>query len=339
MRRNSVKIGVVGGGSWGTTLASLVADKGFEVTLWVYEPEVCREIRDGGENITYLPGFRLPANLVPTNSLEEAVADKELVLFVTPSHVARSVLNEAKPLISPEIILVSATKGIEEASLKTNAGVLEDVLPAEISERAVYLSGPSFAREVAEKHPTAVTVASRDADRASKVQEIFSTPFFRVYTSSDIVGLEIGGSIKNVIALGAGISDGLGFGYNARAALITRGLAEMTRLGVAMGAEALTFSGLSGLGDLVLTCTGDLSRNRTVGIRLGKGEKLSSILGEMKMVAEGVKTAKAAYLLAKKMNIDMPITEKIYRILYEDLDPKTAVAGLMARELKEEIRF
>lgn len=334
-----MNVGVIGGGSWGTTLANLLAGKGYGTTLWVYEEPLCREINDRRENSVYLPGFRLSSNLHATNKMEEAILGKGLVLWVPPSHVARHLLPGARPFISSDAIMVSATKGIEEDTLKTNSEVIEEMLPPAISEKVVYLSGPSFAREVAAGQPTAVTVASKDAASASKVQEVFSTSCFRAYTSKDIIGLEVGGAIKNVIALGAGISDGLGFGYNARAALITRGLAEMTRLGVAMGAEALTFSGLSGLGDLVLTCTGDLSRNRTVGLRLGKGDKIKTILAEMKMVAEGVKTAKAAYLLSKKLDVEMPITEKIYSILYEGMSPKTAVTGLMMRELKEEIRL
>ncbi|MBE9535895.1 MAG: NAD(P)H-dependent glycerol-3-phosphate dehydrogenase [Proteobacteria bacterium] len=339
MRDNGMKIAVIGGGSWGTTLANLLACKGFDVTLWVFEEEVCRQISDGRENSTYLPGIRLSGNLKATNRLEDAIGGKGLVLWVTPSHIARKMLKEALPLISSDALMVSATKGIEEESLKLNSEIINELLPPEISEKAVYLSGPSFAREVAEKQPTAVTAASQSTEAASKVQDIFSTPYFRVYSATDIVGLEIGGSIKNVIALGAGISDGLGFGSNARAALITRGLAEMSRLGVKMGAQPLTFSGLSGLGDLVLTCTGDLSRNRTVGLRLGRGEKIEDILADMKMVAEGVKTAKAAYNLSQKLGIEMPITTKIYRILYEGMAPRTAVAALMERELKEEIEL
>lgn len=337
MRDNGIEIGVIGGGSWGTTLANLLACKGFDVTLWVFEGEVCRQIEDGRENTTYLPGIRLSENLKSTNTLEEAIEGKGLVLWVTPSHIARMMLKKALPLISADALMVSATKGIEEESLKLNSEIIAEIVPPDISGKVVYLSGPSFAREVAEKKPTAVTAASLSPEAASSVQDIFSTPYFRVYTATDIVGLEIGGSIKNVIALGAGISDGLGFGSNARAALITRGLAEMSRLGVKIGAQPLTFSGLSGLGDLVLTCTGDLSRNRTVGLRLGRGEKIEDILADMKMVAEGVKTARAAYRLAKKLDVDMPITTKIYRILYEGMAPGAAVAALMERELKEEL--
>ncbi len=336
MIANNLKISVLGAGSWGTALAGLLASKGYDVTIWAYEDEVCRQINEERENSTYLPGFKLSENLKSTNSIEEAIVSSQLILSVMPSHVARGVLSKAASLITPEHIFVSATKGIEIDTLMTNSQIVEEVLPVRIADSAAYLSGPSFAREVAGRLPTAVTVASKYKNIALKVQEIFSTPYFRVYSSSDIIGLEVGGSIKNVIALGAGISDGLGFGYNARAALITRGLAEMTRLGLALGANASTFSGLSGMGDLVLTCTGDLSRNRSVGIKIGEGKKIDQILSDMNMVAEGVKTAKAAYLLAGKLGIDMPICESIYKILYEDMEPKEAVSSLMTRDLKEE---
>lgn len=337
MITDDFKISVLGAGSWGSALAGLLALKGFDVTIWAYEAEVCSQINEEHENSVYLPGFKLPGNLKSTNSIEDVIPSGRLILSVLPSHVARGVLSRVSSLITPEQIFVSATKGIEIDTLMTNSQIVEEVLPSGIADGAAYLSGPSFAREVAAQLPTAVTVASRYKNIALKVQDIFSTSCFRVYSSSDIIGLEIGGSIKNVIALGAGISDGLGFGYNARAALITRGLSEMTRLGLALGAKASTFSGLSGMGDLVLTCTGDLSRNRTVGIKIGKGEKIEKILSDMNMVAEGVKTAKAAYLLATKLGIDMPICESIYKILYEDMEPGEAVLSLMTRDLKEEV--
>jgi len=332
-----VRIGVVGGGSWGTTLANLLSNKGYDVTFWVYEEDLCRTINESHENTLYLKDITLSNELRASNSISQVIEEKDLLLFVTPSHVARAILTEASDHINEDQILVSATKGIEESTLKTNSQVIEEILSPSISKNTVYLSGPSFAREVAIRQPTAVTVASQNEKRAQSVQEIFSTDYFRVYRSSDIIGLEVGGSIKNVIALGAGISDGLGFGSNARAALITRGLAEMLRLGVKMGANAMTFSGLSGLGDLVLTCTGDLSRNRNVGLRLGKGEKIGDILSDMKMVAEGVKTAKAAYDLSRKISVEMPITECIYNIIYNDMNAREAVSTLMTRELKEEL--
>ncbi|MDH3973274.1 MAG: NAD(P)H-dependent glycerol-3-phosphate dehydrogenase [Deltaproteobacteria bacterium] len=332
-----MRIGVVGGGSWGTTLANLLSNKGYDVTFWVYEEDLCRTINESHENTLYLKDITLSNELRASNSISQVIEEKDLLLFVTPSHVARAILTEASDHINEDQILVSATKGIEESTLKTNSQVIEEILSPSISKNTVYLSGPSFAREVAIRQPTAVTVASQNEKRAQSVQEIFSTDYFRVYRSSDIIGLEVGGSIKNVIALGAGISDGLGFGSNARAALITRGLAEMLRLGVKMGANAMTFSGLSGLGDLVLTCTGDLSRNRNVGLRLGKGEKIGDILSDMKMVAEGVKTAKAAYDLSRKISVEMPITECIYNIIYNDMNAREAVSTLMTRELKEEL--
>ena len=337
MIANDLKISVLGAGSWGTALAALLASKGYAVTIWAYEDEVCRQINEGSENVTYLPGFKLSGNLKASSSIEDVIGSSQLVLSVVPSHVARNILSKAAGLITADHIFVSATKGIEIDTLMTNSQIVEEILPERVADNAAYLSGPSFAREVAAQLPTAVTVASKSTEIAKKVQKIFSTSYFRVYSSNDIIGLEVGGSIKNVIALGAGISDGLGFGYNARAALITRGLAEMTRLGLALGAKASTFSGLSGMGDLVLTCTGDLSRNRSVGIKIGEGEKIDAILSDMNMVAEGVKTAKAAYLLAEKLRIDMPICESIYKILYEDMEPREAVSSLMARDLKEEI--
>lgn len=332
-----MQIGVIGGGSWGTTLADLLAKKDYKITLWVYEKDLAEIINETRENSFYLKDITLSENLNATNSLKDVITGKDLLLFVTPSHVARQLITEASEFIGEDQIFVSATKGIEERTLKTNSQVIEEILSPSISSSAVYLSGPSFAREVATGQPTAVTVASLDEKRAHAVQDIFSTPYFRVYRSGDIIGLEIGGSIKNVIALGAGISDGLGFGNNARAALITRGLAEMQRLGVKMGANPMTFSGLSGLGDLILTCTGDLSRNRNVGLRLGKGENIEDILSDMKMVAEGVRTTRAAYDLSRILSVEMPITECIYSIIYEKMNAKEAVSALMTRELKEEI--
>lgn len=329
-------IAVIGGGSWGTTLANLLANKAFKVTLWVYEKEVCRQILETRENKEYLSGINLSENLTPVTSLSEAVKNKDMILWVSPSHVTRQLISDVLQHISNKTLIVSATKGFEEKSLKTVAGVMEDILPEEMFLKSAYLSGPSFAKEVATKCPTAVTIASKNLKVAEHIQEVFSTPYFRVYTSDDIIGVVVGGAVKNVIAIGAGISDGLGFGHNARAALITRGLAEITRLGVALGANPRTMSGLSGLGDLILTCTGDLSRNRSLGLRLGCGEKIGSILGEMKTVAEGVKTANALKLLSKKLDIEMPITEKIYSILYEDMNTTTAVKELMTRELKKE---
>ena len=271
------QIGVIGAGSWGTTLADLLASKGYPVTLWAYEADLVERMTASRENDLYLADVKLSENLSFTNSLEEAVRNKELVLFVPPSQVLRPILEQVATYLDPETLLVSASKGIENGTLKTMSEVFEEFLPAASSNRVAYLSGPSFAREVINRLPTAVAVASTDTDVLNRVQQIFSTDYFRVYTNSDVHGVEIGGALKNVIALAAGVSDGLGFGHNTRAALITRGLAEMARIGIATGADALTFSGLAGMGDLVLTCTGDLSRNRSVGIALGQGRKLDDI--------------------------------------------------------------
>lgn len=332
-----VRIGVVGAGSWGTTLANLLAKKGHDVVLWVFEPVLAAEMPQTRVNSLYLPNVLLDQKLTYTNDLVEAVTAKDLILFVTPSQVVRRVLANVASLIPADIPVVCASKGIEVESLKTMAEVFEEILSPAVFANFAALSGPSFAAEVAGEMPTAVAVAAKSSDVAQKVQQVFSTSYFRVYTNEDIVGVELGGSIKNVIALAAGISDGLGFGHNTRAALITRGLAEMARLGRAMGADPATFAGLAGMGDLVLTCTGDLSRNRTVGIKLGQGKKLQDILAEMRMVAEGVKTTESTYLLARKLGVDMPITESVYRILNEGKSAREAVLELMTRMPKPEV--
>ncbi len=330
------KIGVIGAGSWGTTLADLLAKKGHDVTLWAYEPELVLEMTKTRCNSVFLEGILLSPELKYTNSLQEAVADKGMLLFVVPSQVTRTVLKSALPFISASSLIVSASKGIELETLMTVSQVYGEVLPPELYQNFAALSGPSFAREVAQEMPTAVAVASEGAEVAVRVQQIFNTSKFRVYTNNDVTGVELGGAIKNVIAIAAGISDGLGFGHNTRAALITRGLAEMTRLGRSLGAKEATFAGLAGMGDLVLTCTGDLSRNRSVGIQLGQGRRLGEILGDMRMVAEGVKTTESAFNLAARLKVDMPITEKVYQVLYQDKSARDAVLELMARDLKPE---
>lgn len=332
-----MKIGVIGAGSWGTTIAKLLAEKGLSTTLWIYEKELFDTMKRKKINSYYLPDVVLPENLQFTNEIETAVKDSDVLVSVTPSHVVRNVMTEAAQSIRKGTVIVSASKGIENDTFYTMSQVLQEVIPEEKNTKIVALSGPSFAKDVAMYLPTAVTIASPDTDACKFIQNIFSTPYFRTYTHSDIIGVEIGGALKNVIAIAAGVSDGLGLGSSTRAALITRGLAEITRLGIKMGADSRTFMGLSGIGDLVLTCTGDLSRNRTVGIRIGKGEKLKEILSGMRMVAEGVKTAKSAYNLSKKLNVEMPITEETYKILYEDKDAQEAVISLMKRELKSEM--
>ena len=331
-----MRIGVIGAGSWGTTLANLLAKKGFTTALWVYEEELIPSIATKKENHLYLPGIELDGKIVPTGSLEEACHNKDLILNVTPSQVVRQVMQQIRDYLSPQSMLVSASKGIENKTLLTMSEVIREVLSLHDGSRIAVLSGPSFALEVSREIPTAVTIASENQERAQQLQQVFSTPYFRVYTNPDVVGVELGGSLKNVIALAAGISDGLRFGYNTRAALITRGLAEISRLALKMGASPLTLSGLSGLGDLVLTCTGELSRNRTVGMKLGQGVKLDQILKDMKMVAEGIKTTRSTYDLSSKLNVPMPITEQVYNILYQGKDPKEAVTELMTRDLKVE---
>ena len=330
------KIAVIGAGAWGTALAILLADKGHDVSLWMYEQDLAVEMARIRENRAYLPGFILPASIAVTSHLETAVKGGSVVLSVVPSHTVRAVSKQFSPFLSPDAIIVSASKGIEIETLMPLSEVFKDTLPAKFHNNLCFLSGPSFAKEVAQKMPTAVALAAYDASIAKAAQELFSSPLFRVYTNSDVIGVELAGSLKNVVAIAAGVLEGLGYGYNTMAALLTRGLAEMARLGIAMGGSLPTFSGLAGMGDLVLTCTGGLSRNRTLGSRLGKGEKLEDIMSKAKTVAEGVKTAKAARNLAKKYNIEMPVVEEVYQLLYENKDPKAAVKDLMSRELKSE---
>ena len=330
------KIGVIGAGAWGTAHAMLLADKGHDVTLWMYEQDLAEETSRTRENRVYLPGFTLPGSITVTSSLEAAVKDKPIILSVVPSHTVRVVAKQFAPFLSKDAVIVSASKGIEIETLMPLSEVFKDILPGEFHERLCFLSGPSFAKEVARKMPTAVALASYDPAVGKKVQEVFSSAFFRVYTNPDVLGVELAGALKNVVAIAAGVLEGMGFGYNTMAALLTRGLAEMARLGVAMGGDLQTFSGLAGMGDLVLTCTGGLSRNRTLGVRLGKGEKLDDIIKGTKTVAEGVRTAKAARDLAQKYDIAMPIVEEVYQLLYEGKDPKLAVKDLMNRELKGE---
>ena len=334
------QIAVIGAGSWGTALTKLVSDKGVRVRLWGHRREHVEKIRREKENSTYLPGVVLSENVEVVEDLEEAVTDLSTILMVVPSHVYRQVFEKIVPFLENNTIIISATKGIENETLLTMTQVMAEVLEktGKKADLAV-LSGPSFAKEVARQTPTAVTVAAHDKDVVRQIQQIFYTERFRVYGSRDVIGLELGGALKNIIAIGAGICDGLGFGTNTRAALITRGLAEITRLGVKMGADPLTFSGLGGLGDLVLTCTGELSRNRTVGLKLGQGKKLAVILEEMEMVAEGVKTTKSAWALARKQKVEMPILEQIYQVLYRDKSCEDAVHSLLLRDLKEEIYY
>ncbi len=331
------RVAVVGAGSWGTTLADLLARKAMPVRLWAYETEVATAINGERRNTTYLPEIELHAGVEATADLSEALTDAGVVVSVTPSQHVRAVLSGAAGHLRDDATVISASKGIETATLQTMAEVLDDVLPDPVNGHLCFLSGPSFALEVARRAPTAVTVASHHPRLAREVQELFQTDYFRVYTSTDVPGVELGGALKNVIALGAGMATGLGLGHNTLAALITRGLAEITRLGVAMGANPITFAGLAGMGDLLLTCTGGLSRNRRVGEELGRGRTLDEVLGEMRMVAEGVETARATRELARRTGVEMPIAEEVYAVLFEDRSPETAVRNLMTREPKPEV--
>ncbi len=332
----SMELSVIGAGNWGTTIANMLAEKGYNVKLWVRRREILRDIVELRENRQYLPKVRLSENINATGSIREAVEGTSFIVSVVPSAFVRSVFSEAADHIGDGTIVVSASKGIEESTLMTVSQIFKEMLAGRKHPSLAVLSGPSFAKEVSQKLPAAVCAASDRLEVAERVQQVFSLPYFRVYTNTDIVGVELCGALKNVIAIASGISDGLGLGTNARAALITRGLAEMARLGKTLGANNETFYGLAGLGDMVLTCTGDLSRNRSVGLAIGGGRKLKDILGEMKMVAEGVKTSRAAYELARKHGVEMPITEKVQQVLYEGKLPKDAVGELMTRGLKGE---
>lgn len=327
---------VLGAGSWGTALADILGRKGFKVRLWARSGELCGSIARTRVNSVYLPGVTLSENIVPCPSLEEALNGAAFAVSAVPSHGLRGVFASARPFIRKDAIIVSATKGIEQDTLLTPSGILKDELKGAHGGAIVALSGPSFAREVAQRLPAAVCAASESAEAAEAVQHAFSTPYFRVYTNSDVTGVELGGALKNVIAIASGISDGLALGSNARAALITRGLAEMTRMGVRMGANPQTFYGLSGLGDLVLTCTGALSRNYTVGFEIGGGRSLGDVLGGMRMVAEGVKTSMAALALARARGVEMPITGAVCAVLHGGKSARDEVGKLMTRELKSE---
>ena len=325
-------IAVIGAGSWGTTLACLLTEKGYDVSLWAYEKEIADEINGSRVNSIYLSDVILPVNLKATNNIGDAVKEARYVLNVVPTQFTRSIFKEAEKHISKDAVIISASKGIEQGTLLTVSAILKDITGRKIA----VLSGPSFAKEVLKKLPTAVTLAAENADFSLQLQEIFNTHYFRVYTHTDVLGVELGGALKNVIAIASGISDGLGLGHNARAALITRGLAEIIRLGERMGADKRTFSGLSGLGDLVLTCTGHLSRNYSVGVSLGKGMKLKDILSSTKSVAEGVATALSAFELSLKYGVEMPVVKQVYEVIYKDKNPAEAVTMLMNRALKAE---
>lgn len=333
----SARVAVVGAGAWGTALANLLADNGNRVMLWSFEPDVADSINRMHENTKYMKGVALEKNLRATESLQEAITGADVVLNVTPSQHVRRVLAEAAQYVRPDTLIVSASKGIETSTLKTMAEVLEDVVPGTAGAHACFLSGPSFALEVARKMPTAVAMASHHHDSAVRAQELFQASYFRVYTNPDVIGVELGGALKNVIAIAAGMAAGLGLGHNALAALITRGLAEIARVGVARGANPLTFSGLAGMGDLILTCTGELSRNRSVGVGLGQGKTIEEILGGMVQIAEGVETTRAAHALAQATGIEMPIVAEVHGALFEGRTAREALENLMLREPKPEV--
>ncbi|GBE40637.1 MAG TPA: NAD(P)-dependent glycerol-3-phosphate dehydrogenase [Nitrospirae bacterium] len=326
------KIAVIGAGSWGTTLACLLADNGHDVTLWVYEKDLADRIQSSRENDVFLPGYKVPDNLNISNDLEGELKNARYILSVVPSQHTRAVFKDLVNVIREDSVIISASKGIEIRTLLTVSEIFNELT----GKKVTAISGPSFAKEVIEKKPTAVTIASEDKETGLALQKLFSNDYFRVYTNTDVMGAELGGALKNVMAIASGISDGLGLGSSSRAALITRGLAEMTRLGLVMGAKEKTFGGLSGLGDLVLTCTGTLSRNYTVGHRLGKGERIKEIVSSMRMVAEGVATSGSAYELSQKHGVEMPIVQQIYKVINEDKYPVDAVRELMTRSLKSE---
>lgn len=328
---------VIGAGSFGTALANVLAVNCEEVRLWGREPTVVEAINTKHENTTYLKGIPLSERVRATHSLEEALAGAEMVVLATPSHATREVMAKAKVYLPKHVPIITVAKGIENETLLTMTELLEDCLPEEFHPYIAVLSGPSFAKELARRMPTVVTIASHWDKVAVRCQKALQTETFRSYTSTDVVGVQYGGALKNVIAIAAGMADGLGMGHNARAAIITRGLAEITRLAVRKGANPLTLSGLSGMGDLVLTCTGELSRNRHVGMELGKGRKLPDILAEMKEVAEGVKTAKSARDLELKTGVELPICHQVYLIAYEGKNAKSAVVDLMTRQPKSEL--
>jgi glycerol-3-phosphate dehydrogenase (NAD(P)+) len=331
----ATRVGVIGGGAWGTTLADLLARKGqFAVTLWAREPEVVASINGAHLNRLFLPGATLAPTLTATDDVAAAVRDAEVVVSVPPSHVVREVMAHVRTRLAPGALVVSASKGLEPERLATPSCVLREVLPK--GTPIAVLSGPSFAQEVYARQPTAVVAAAPEHALAQRVQQVFATSYFRVYSATDVLGVELAGALKNVIALAAGILEGLGLGHNTRAALITRGLAEITRLGVALGAEPATFAGLAGMGDLILTATGPLSRNHQLGVELGTGKRLAEALAGKATVAEGVNTTRSAVALAERHGVELPIASEVAAVLFAGKPPARAIADLMERELKAE---
>ncbi|HZU65646.1 MAG TPA: NAD(P)H-dependent glycerol-3-phosphate dehydrogenase [Ktedonobacteraceae bacterium] len=331
-----VSAGIIGSGAWGTTLALLLAGKGTATTLWEHNPERAAEMQAQRENRLFLPGFRFPDSLQVTSDIREAVQGKDMLVLVTPSQRMRENVRLLAPYVEKGSVLVSASKGIEIGTLKRMTEIIAEELP-DAAHRVAALSGPNISREVAEGKPTAAVVAAYEQDIAVHARSLLSTQRFRLYTVNDVVGVELGGALKNIIAIGAGINDGMGYGDSSKAAFITRGLAEISRLGIAAGAHPLTFAGLAGIGDLVATCASPLSRNHRLGQRLAAGEKLPDILASTRTVAEGVSTTRAALQLATRFDVEMPITSQLSLVLFEGLDPKKAVPELMMRDLKDEL--
>jgi glycerol-3-phosphate dehydrogenase (NAD(P)+) len=333
---SSEDIAVIGAGCYGTCLAVLFGNAGHRVSLYCRGAQTAAAIDAARENTAYLPGHKLPATVQVTSDLAQAVRARRFVLGVTPSHGLRDVLGRAAAALDPDAIVINASKGLEDGTLQSIDAVYRDILPPRIAERATYLSGPTFAAELAAGMPAAIVLAGRDPQTCAAAQQALSHLHFRIYTTDDVLGVLIGGALKNVIAIGAGISDGLGYGSNSRVALITRGLAEITRMGVALGAHAQTFAGLSGMGDLVLTCSGDASRNRRVGLALGRGRSMPDILGEMTQVAEGIKTAKVAKQLADQLGVEAPITQAMYAIMHAGVPVREAIHALLTRPARSE---
>ncbi|MCX5751006.1 MAG: NAD(P)-dependent glycerol-3-phosphate dehydrogenase [Candidatus Saganbacteria bacterium] len=326
------KIAVIGAGAWGTTLSILLTENKHAVTLWCYEKELANTINEFHENKLYLPGFQLPASIKASYNIED-VLDAEYFFIVIPSHFLRHTIKELKKKIKPNAKIVCATKGLEDKTYKTMPEVIAEELG---TKNLALLSGPNLSKEIAAGLPAAAVVASKNPDFAKEVQNIVMSARFRIYVNTDVLGVALGGSLKNIIAIVAGICDGLELGNNAKAGILIRGIAEISRLGVSLGAEAQTFFGLSGMGDLITTCASSLSRNHEVGVQIAKGKKLAEILGQMRQVAEGVETTRAALHLAEKQKVEMPITEQIYKVLFEGKDPFSAISDLVTRKAKEE---
>lgn len=329
-----MKIGIIGAGSWGTAMGLVLAERTYDVNIWDKDSELIADMQKSKVNNKYLSGINLPDNIKPTDSIEECIAGSEIVVMAVPSHAVRPVCESIKEMLKEDQIIINLAKGIENGSLKRISEIIEEYFPL---NRIVVLSGPSHAEEVSRKIPTTVVAASKSKETSEYIQEVFSTSKFRIYTNPDIIGVELGGAVKNIIALAAGIADGLGYGDNTKAALMTRGIAEITRLGAALGANSLTFAGLSGIGDLIVTCTSMHSRNRRAGILIGQGKSVEEALKEVKMVVEGVNTTKSTYELSKKIGIEMPITNELYKTIFEGKNPREAVNELMQREKKNEI--